>query len=91
MCSNFRSPAVKYADKKRRLEISRDGSRNQVGSPSPPLPRRVQVLDLESTGNASLGSNGKVVVTVSLDDDDQVLATAHAAEVVNTEMRELPH
>src|SRR5215217_4515415 len=35
MCSNFRSPAVKYADKKRRLEISRDGSRNQVGSPSP--------------------------------------------------------
>jgi hypothetical protein len=38
MCSNFWSSAVKYADKKRRLEISRDGSRNQVGSPSPPLP-----------------------------------------------------
>ncbi len=43
--------------------------------------RRVQVLDLESAGTASLGSNGKVVVTVSLTDDDQVLATAHAAEV----------
>ena len=41
----------------------------------------MQVLDLESAGNASLGSNGKVVVTVSLGDDDQVLATAHAAEV----------
>ncbi|MGZ4730485.1 MAG: RcpC/CpaB family pilus assembly protein [Acidimicrobiales bacterium] len=43
--------------------------------------RRVQVLDLESAGSASLGSNGKVVVTVSLADADQVLATAHAAEV----------
>jgi len=43
--------------------------------------RGVQVLDLESAGNASLGSTGKVVVTVSLADADQVLATAHAAEV----------
>ena len=43
--------------------------------------RQVQVLDLESAGSASLGSNGKVVVTVSLGDADQVLATAHAAEV----------
>jgi Flp pilus assembly protein CpaB len=43
--------------------------------------RRVQVLDLESGGSASLGSNGRVVVTVALGDADGVLATAHAAEV----------
>jgi len=43
--------------------------------------RHVQLLDLETSGSATLGSNGKVVVTLSLDDADQVLAAAHAAEV----------
>ncbi|KAK1609352.1 hypothetical protein QYE76_033025 [Lolium multiflorum] len=45
MSSKFRSSAVKYAEKKRRLEISRDASRNQVGSPSPPPPpKRVRAV-----------------------------------------------
>ena len=43
MSSKFRSSAVKYAEKKRRHEISRDGSKNQVGSPSP-LPKRVRAV-----------------------------------------------
>ena len=43
--------------------------------------RGVQLIGIESAGSATLGSNGKVVVSLSLDHADQVLAAAHAAEV----------
>jgi Flp pilus assembly protein CpaB len=43
--------------------------------------RRVRLLDIEEAGKATIGSTGKVVVTLSLSSGDDVLATAHASEV----------
>ncbi len=41
----------------------------------------VRLLDVTAAGKATLGSNGKVVVTVLLTDAHQVLEAAHASEV----------
>jgi Flp pilus assembly protein CpaB len=41
----------------------------------------VRLLDIEDAGKSTIGSTGKVVVTLSLTSNDDVLATAHASEV----------
>ena len=41
----------------------------------------VRLVDVAETSKATLGSSGKLVVTVMLTDEDQVLHTAHASEV----------
>ncbi|HEY5155677.1 MAG TPA: RcpC/CpaB family pilus assembly protein [Acidimicrobiales bacterium] len=41
----------------------------------------VRLIDVTETSKATLGSSGKLVVTVTLADEDQVLHAAHASEV----------
>ena len=43
--------------------------------------RGVRLLDLEEAGKATIGSNGKVVVTLAMTSADDVLRAAHASEV----------
>lgn len=52
-----------------------EGARTMVVAPG------VQLLAVEDAGKATLGSSGKVVVTVRLSDAAQLLQTAHASEV----------
>ena len=43
--------------------------------------RHVRLLDIEDASKATIGSTGKVVVTLALDSDDDVVRAAHATEV----------
>jgi hypothetical protein len=54
---------------------SRETARTEV------VARGVRLLDLEEAGKSTIGSNGKVVVTLSLTSADDMLRTAHASEV----------
>ncbi len=52
-----------------------DAARTEV------VARGVRLLDLEDAGKATIGSNGKVVVTLAMTSADEVLRAAHASEV----------
>jgi Flp pilus assembly protein CpaB len=45
------------------------------------LASSARVLAVEQAGSGTLGSSGRVVLTVALDDDDTVLDVAHASQV----------
>mgnify|MGYP003498177713 CR=1 FL=1 len=45
------------------------------------LARRARVLAVEQAGSGTLGSSGRLVLTVALGSDDTVLAVAHASQV----------
>jgi Flp pilus assembly protein CpaB len=43
--------------------------------------RHVQVLDVDAAGAAAVGSNGKLTITISVDDEAHALEAAHALEI----------
>jgi hypothetical protein len=45
------------------------------------LASSARVLAVEQAGSGTLGSSGRLVLTVALDDDDTVLDVAHASQV----------